>query len=71
MLTKWSHILYVTGLIGKVKTVNFGYVGDDTITQQHDITPMDGLCHSLSVNLSNTVWAPTRLKNELSKNVIL
>ena len=30
-----------------------------------------GLCHSLSVDLSNTAWAQTGLKNELSENVIL
>ena len=29
---------------------------------------LDGLCHSLSVDLSNTAWALTGLINELSEN---
>ena len=32
---------------------------------------LGGLCHSLSVDLSNTAWAQAGLINELSENVIL
>ena len=41
MLTTWIHILSVTGLIGEIKTVNFGHLRDDAIIKQDDITPTD------------------------------
>ena len=48
-------------------------VTNTQVTLFQRITPtseevLDGLCHFLSVDISNTAWAPTGLINELSEN---
>ena len=41
MNTESIHILSVSGMIEKVKTLNFRHVRDDTINQKDDIMPSD------------------------------